>query len=154
MTVSPGMNAPLIILPALPSKILSFFSRKRSHFSPSGYPLLFSVITGSGLPRVIRTTSRSPGFCGKQKAAKLHGLNPLKMPLFQKHGNINIFSSGIGTTSTAEFPGLDPPRTSPSVNQSGETYNPVQLILYKWGEYPERDPNPLPGVRVPVPVRL
>ena len=152
-TVSPGTNAPTIVLLSLPSKILSFFSRKRSHFPPSGDPLLFSVMAGSGWPRVFRTTSRSPGFCGKRKAAKLHGLYPLKMPLFQKYGNKNIFSSGIGTPSTAEFPGLDPPRSSPSVNRSGVTYSPVLLILYKRREYPERDPNPLPGARVPIPVR-
>ena len=83
----------------------------------------------------------------------MHGLYPLKMPLFQKYGNKNIFSSGIGTPSTAEFPGLDPPRSSPSVNRSGVTYSPVLLILYKRREYPERDPNPLPGARVPIPVR-
>ena len=154
MTVSPGTNAPSIVLLSLPSKILSFFSRKRSHFPPSGDPLLFSVMAGSGWPRVFRTTSRSPGFCGKRKAAKLHGLNPLKMPLFQEYGNKTIFSSGVGTPSIAEFPGQDPPGTSPSVNRSGMTYSPVPLILYKRREYPERDPNPLTGVRVPIPVRL
>lgn len=114
-----------------------FSPEKRSHFSPSGNPLLFSAIAGAGQPRVFRVTSRSPGFCGNRRAAKLHGPNPLKMPLFQKYGNKKIFSSGVGTPSTAEFPGLDPPRTSPSVNRAGETYRPVQVILYKRGSTPK-----------------
>ena len=96
---------------------------------PDGSPGLFSDISCPGRTRVIRTTSRQSSFCGKRRAAKLHGLNLFKMPIFQKYGNKTIFSLGVGTVSTAEFPGSCPPGPSPSENRSWETYRPLDNLI-------------------------
>jgi hypothetical protein len=52
---------------------------------------------------VSRKGCRLPGFCAKRRAAKLHGQNPFKTLIFKEYGNKTIFSSGVGTASTAEF---------------------------------------------------
>ena len=91
-TSSPDGNAPRNGPASMPEADPRFFSRKKLAFSPTGNPVLFSVIAGTGRGRVFRTTCRSPGFCGKRKAAIVHGLNPFKIPLFKKYGNKkNIF---------------------------------------------------------------
>lgn len=153
-TTSHNGNPPesLTLAPQLQFSV--FFIEKDRLFPPIGNPALFSTISGSGRARVFRTTSRSPFFCGKCRAPKLHGVNPFKMLLFQKYINKTIFSSGVGTTSTAEFPGLYPPGISPSENRSRETYNPPLCPLYK-GRIPSicGQGSP-PGVRVLVPLRL
>ena len=91
-------------------------------------------------------------FCAICRAAKSHGLNPFKMPFFKKYGIKAIFSFGVGTISTAEFPGVPPYQVSPSENRSRETYTPWNNRIFKsgieWTFFPGR--SSWPGIRFPV----
>jgi hypothetical protein len=72
-------------------------------------------------------------FCVICQAAKSHGLNPFKMLFFRKYGIKSIFSFGVGTISTAEFPGTFLHQFSPSENRSRETYTPGNNLICKRG---------------------
>jgi hypothetical protein len=116
--------------PTSPSvAFLSVSFEKKSFIPDPEKPALCSVISGPGRTQIFGTTCRSSCFCGKRKANKKHGLNPFKKPFFQKNGNITVFSLGVGTGSTAEFPGRKPPGTSPSERDQERRTIPTRTPL-------------------------